>query len=116
MTQALEAAFKTAHPNNRFAVDAFNAGFTFEALLVCADGFKRAGTAAGPDLMAAIRATDIADHVMIGGPIKFDEKGQNNNIGSAVLQNRNRAPTVVLPATAALMSPVLPMPSWQGRS
>ena len=116
MTKALEAAFKAAHPNNRFAVDAFNVGFTFEALLVCADGFKRAGTATGPELMAAIKATNIADHVMIGGAIKFDDKGQNNSIGSAVLQNRNRTPNVVLPAEAALMAPVLPMPSWQGRS
>jgi branched-chain amino acid transport system substrate-binding protein len=116
MTQALEAAYKSAHPNNRFAVDAFNVGFTFEALLICADGFKRAGTAAGPDLMKAIRATDIADHVMIGGPIRFDDKGQNNNIGTAVMQNRGRAPTVVLPAAAATMPPVLPMPAWQGRA
>lgn len=116
MTQALAAAFKTAHPNHRFDVDCFNAGFTFEALLVAADGFKRAGSGAGPDLMAAIRATDIAEHVMIGGPIKFDEKGQNNNIGSAVIQNRNRTPTVVLPEAAASMAPVLPMPPWQGRT
>ena len=35
----------------------------------------------GPELMEAIRTTDIAEHVMIGGPIKFDDKGQNNNIG-----------------------------------
>jgi branched-chain amino acid transport system substrate-binding protein len=116
MTQALEAAFKTAHPSSRFAVDAFNVGFTFEALLIAADGFKRAGTAAGVDLMAAIRATDIADHVMIGGPLKFDDKGQNNNIGTAIMQNRNRTPTVVLPAAAATMAPVLPMPAWQGRA
>ncbi|MGZ8322786.1 MAG: hypothetical protein ACXW3N_06740, partial [Rhodoplanes sp.] len=59
--------------------------------------------------------TDIAEHVMIGGPIKFDDKGQNNNIGSAVIQNRNRTPTVVLPESAATMTPVLPMPPWQGR-
>jgi branched-chain amino acid transport system substrate-binding protein len=116
MTQALAAAFKPAHPNNRFEVDCFNVGFTFEALLVAADAFKRAGTANGPELMAAVRATDIAGHVMIGGPIKFDEKGQNNNIGSAVVQNRNRTPTVVLPPEVATMPPVLPMPPWQGRS
>lgn len=116
MTQALEAAFKPAHPKNRFAVDCFNVGFTFEALLVAANAFKRAGTANGPELMAAVRSTDIAEHVMIGGPIKFDEKGQNNNIGAAVVQNRNRTPTVVLPAAAATMTPVLPMPSWQGRT
>src|SRR6266852_2677055 len=34
MTHALEAAFKAANPNFRFAVDCFNVGFTFEALLV----------------------------------------------------------------------------------
>lgn len=116
ITQALEAAFKPAHPNFRFAVDGFNVGFTFEALLVAADGFKRAGSAAGPELMQAIRATSIAEHVMIGPPIRFDEKGQNPGIPSAVVQSRNRTPTVVLPAASATMTPVLPMPPWQGRS
>lgn len=116
MTEALAAAYKAAHPNNRFEVDCFNVGFTFEAMLIAADGFKRAGAANGPELMEAIRTTDIAEHVMIGGPIKFDDKGQNNNIGSAVIQNRNRTPTVVLPESAATMTPVLPMPPWQGRA
>src|SRR5712692_11187334 len=110
MAQALEKAFKPANPNYRFAVECFNVGFTFEALLVAADGFKRAGTTNGAELMKAIRATNIADHVMIGPAIKFDEKGQNVGIPSAVVQNRNRTPTVVLPATAATMAPVLPMP------
>ena len=116
MSQALEAAFKPAHPNFRFAVECFNVGFTFEALLVAADGFKRAGTTNGPELMRAIRATDIASHVLIGPPIRFDEKGQNIGIPSAAVQSRNRTPTVVLPASAATMAPVLPMPGWQQRS
>jgi len=116
MTKALEAAFAAVNPNNRFAADAFNAGFTFEAILIAADAFKRAGTANGPQLMAAIKATDIAEHVMIGGPIKFDEKGQNANIGSAAVQNRNRTPIVVLPADSSAAAPVLPMPGWQGRT
>jgi branched-chain amino acid transport system substrate-binding protein len=116
MTQALEAAFKPAHPNFRFAVDGFNVGFTFEALLIAADGFKRAGTATGPELMKAIRETHIAEHVMIGPPIRFDEKGQNPAIPSAVVQSRGRTPIVVLPAASASMTPVLPMPPWQGRS
>ncbi len=116
MTAALEASFKAANPNNRFAVDCFNAGFTFEAILVAADAFKRAGTTAGPQLMEAVRQTKIEKHVMIGGPIEFDAKGQNPNIGSAAVQNRNRTPTVVLPADVAAAAPVLPMPSWQGRS
>jgi branched-chain amino acid transport system substrate-binding protein len=116
MTQALADAYKAAHTGHRFEVDCFNVGFTFEALLVAADGVKRAGTSTGPELMAAIRAADITDHVMIGGPIKFDDKGQNNNIGSAVIQNRDRTPTVVLPDSVATMKPVLPMPPWQGRT
>jgi len=115
MSQALEAAFKPAYANFRFPVECFNVGFTFEALLVAADGFKRAGTANGAELMKAIRATDIASHVMIGPPIKFDDKGQNVGIPSAVVQSRNRTPTVVLPAAAATMAPVLPMPGWQRR-
>jgi branched-chain amino acid transport system substrate-binding protein len=116
MSQALEAAFKPAHPNFRFVVDSFNVGFTFEALLIAAAAFKRAGTAEGAPLMQAIRQTNIADHVMIGPAITFDDKGQNVGIPSACVQNRNRTPTVVLPAAAATMTPVLPEPSWSGRT
>ncbi|HEU5274897.1 MAG TPA: ABC transporter substrate-binding protein [Xanthobacteraceae bacterium] len=116
MLRALEAAYKPANPNFRFAVESFNVGFTFEALLVAADGFKRAGTADGPALMQAIRATELAEHIMIGPPIRFDTKGQNVGIPSAAIQNRGRAPAVVLPAALATMAPVLPMPGWQKRS
>jgi branched-chain amino acid transport system substrate-binding protein len=115
VTQALEASFKVANPSNRFAVDSFNAGFTFEALLIAADAFKRAGTTDGPKLMEAIKATKLEEHVMIGGPIAFDAKGQNTNIGSAAVQNQNKTPVVVFPSAVAAAAPVLPMPSWQGR-
>ncbi len=72
MTQALEASFKQANPSHRFAVDCFNAGFTFEALLIAADAFKRAGSTDGPTLMKAVKETKIDQHVIIGGPIAFD--------------------------------------------
>jgi branched-chain amino acid transport system substrate-binding protein len=65
--------------------------------------------------MQAIRETNLKDHVMIGGPIRIDEKGQNPGIPSACVQNRNRTPVVVLPAEVATMAPVLPQPPWQGR-
>ncbi|MFD2184098.1 ABC transporter substrate-binding protein [Rhodoplanes azumiensis] len=116
VTQALAAAYRTTHPSNRFEVDCFNAGFTFEAIMIAADAFKRAGTADGPTLMKAVKETKIAEHVMTGGPITFDEKGQNNNIQASVVQNRKRTPTVVLPPDVADAAPVLPMPPWQGRS
>lgn len=116
MTQALEAAYTPANTNFRFAVECFNVGFTFEALLVAAAAFKAAGTGNGVELMKAVRATNIADHVLIGPPIKFDDKGQNVGIPSAAVQNRNRTPTVTLPAEVATAAPVLPMPGWQGRT
>ncbi|HKM88314.1 MAG TPA: ABC transporter substrate-binding protein, partial [Xanthobacteraceae bacterium] len=116
MTQALEAAFKPANPNFRFPVECFNVGFTFEALLVAAAAFKKVGSADGTELMKAIRETNITDHVMIGPAIKFDAKGQNVGIPSAAVQNRDRTPTVTLPAEVATAAPVLPMPGWQNRS
>jgi branched-chain amino acid transport system substrate-binding protein len=116
MTQALEAAFKPANPKFRFPVECFNVGFTFEALLVAAAGFKNAGTAEGTELMKAIHATNLTDHVMIGPAIKFDEKGQNVGIPSAAVQNRDKTPTVTLPADVATKAPVLPIPGWQGRT
>jgi branched-chain amino acid transport system substrate-binding protein len=66
--------------------------------------------------MKAIRATNIKEHIMIGGPITFDDKGQNNNVPSAMVQNRKRTPTVVMPAEDATTAPVFPMPPWQGRT
>jgi branched-chain amino acid transport system substrate-binding protein len=116
MTQALAAAFQKEQPNLRFELECFNVGFTFEGLLVACDAFKRAGTTNGPDFMKALRETHLADHVMIGGPIQFDAKGQNTGIPSACLQNRDRTPTVTLPLELASMPPVLPMPPWQGRT
>jgi branched-chain amino acid transport system substrate-binding protein len=116
MTQALAAAFKTEQPSLRFELECFNVGFTFEGLLIACDAFKRAGTTNGPEFMKALRETNIADHAMIGGPIRFDEKGQNTAIPSACLQNRDRTPTVTLPTEVATMAPVLPMPPWQGRT
>ena len=115
MTQALEASFKATNPKNRFDLDGFNAGFTFEALLIAADAFKRAGSGDGETLMKAIKATNIKDHVMIGGPIVFNEKGDNPNIGSASIQNIGQKPTVVFPADVAVAKPILPFPAWQGR-
>ena len=116
MTQALEAAYTPANPTFRFAVECFNVGFTFEALLVAAAAYRTAGTASGVELMKAVRETKIANHVMIGPPLQFDDKGQNVGIPSAAVQNRNRTPTVTLPAEVATAAPVLPMPGWQGRT
>jgi len=53
---------------------------------------------------------------MLGGPIQFDAKGQNNGIASVGLQNRGGRAVVVLPRDAAEMAPVFPMPAWSERA
>ena len=49
--------------------------FTFEALLVAADAYKRAGSTDPKALADAIRTTNITDNVSIGPGIQFDAKG-----------------------------------------
>ena len=47
--------------------------------------------------MEALRKIKIDQHVMVGGPIQFDSKGQNVNIKATAVENLKRKPTVVLP-------------------
>ncbi len=112
MTEELRSRFVKAHPDETFEL---NIGFTVEAILVAADAHKRAGSTAPEALVAALRETDIKEHVMTGGPIRFDAEGQNVDIVSAAVQNRNGGPEVVLPADIATLQPVFPMPGWQTR-
>jgi branched-chain amino acid transport system substrate-binding protein len=109
------AAFRQAFPKEKLEMNALSAGFTFEALMVAADAHKRAGSTDKAALVEALRKTSIAEHLMIGGPIHFDAKGQNPSVASACVQNRNGLPTVVLPAEAAALKPVFPMPAWRQR-
>ncbi len=114
-SRAISAAFPKMFPNDSLPGHIFNIGFTFEAMMVAADAARRAGSTQGEALIAALRQTDIENRVMIGGPIRFDEKGQNLNVASAVLQNTNLRPTVVLPRDVAEAAPVFPVPGWGQR-
>jgi branched-chain amino acid transport system substrate-binding protein len=116
LARRLESTFRKRFPNDRYECHAFNVGFTFEAVLVAADAAKRAGTTDPKALLEALRRTDLPEHVMIGGPIRFDAKGQNDGIGSVTVQNRNQRPTVVLPKATAELDPVFPVPGWQRRT
>ena len=90
-----------------------NVGFTFEAILVAADAFKRAKTSDSKALVEAIRQTNITEKMTLGGPIKFNAKGQVEGIGSACVQNLKLLPTVVLPRAAATAKPVFPVPDYK---
>jgi branched-chain amino acid transport system substrate-binding protein len=93
-----------------------NAGFTFEGLLVAAHAWLTAKSTKPTDLMEALRKTKIDQHVIIGGPIQFDAKGQNVNIKASAVQNLKRKPTVVMPVESASAKLVFPMPGWNDKA
>jgi branched-chain amino acid transport system substrate-binding protein len=92
-----------------------NAVFAFEAVEIAADAIKRAKSNEPAAIHAALKTTDITDHISYGGPIRFDEKGQNNNIGVVMLQNQNGKPVVVSPADASEAKAVFPFVPFDKR-
>jgi branched-chain amino acid transport system substrate-binding protein len=112
ITHAFAAAFKKRFPKDEFAFHAINASYTFDALLIAADAFKRAKTTDRKALADAIRQTNIpaTDRVTFGGPIKFNAKGQVEGNASMVIQNLKGKPTVVLPKEYSEGKLVFPMP------
>jgi branched-chain amino acid transport system substrate-binding protein len=113
LTKTVEKAFLKQNPKDKLVFHGLNVGFTFEAILIAADAFKRAKSTDPKTLAEAIRQTNITNKMSLGGPIKFNEKGQVEGIGSACVQNLNLTPTVVLPANAATAKPVFPVPGYQ---
>ena len=112
MTQALEKRHAAKFPNDQLDI---NGGFTFEGLLVAAQAWLTAKSTKADALMDALRKTKIDQHVIIGGPIQFDAKGQNVKIKAAAVENLKRKPTVVLPLEAAAAQLVFPMPGWNDK-
>ncbi len=113
LTKVVDKAFLKQNPKDKLVFHGLNVGFTFEAILIAADAFKRAKSTDPKTLADAIRQTNIASKMMLGDPIKFNAKGQVEGIGSACLQNLNLTPTVVLPTSAATAKPVFPMPGYK---
>ena len=112
MTTVLEKHHAAKFPNDQIDIDA---GFTFEALLIAAHAWLAAKSTKPDALMEALRKTKIDEHVMVGGPIEFDAKGQNVNIRGTALQNLKRKPTVVLPAESSMAPLTFPEPGWNDK-
>ena len=90
-----------------------NVVYTYESILIAADAFKRAKSTDPKALAEAIRQTNITDRTVLGGPLKFNAKGQVEGNLSACTQNLNGEPRVVLPESAAEAKPVFPAPDYK---
>ena len=113
LTKVLDAELAKRHPGVNLNT---NHVFTFEALLVVADAFKRTGSTDPKTLADAIRATNITDNVSIGPGIQFDAKGQNDKVRQGAFQNRGSKLVTIAPAEAAEGKPEWPLPAYQSRS
>ncbi|TMJ77337.1 MAG: branched-chain amino acid ABC transporter [Alphaproteobacteria bacterium] len=112
LSKQLEAALAKAHPDVNLNT---NHIYTFEALLIAADAYKRAGSADPKGLADAIRTTDITNNVSIGPGIKFDAKGQNATLKNAAIQNRGGKLVTVAPKAAANAKAEWPMSAYDKR-
>jgi branched-chain amino acid transport system substrate-binding protein len=112
MSKVLEAALDKAVPGVNLNT---NHIFTFEALLIAADAYKRAGSTDPKALADAIRTTNITDNVSIGPGIAFNAKGQNDKVKDGAVQNRGGKIVTIAPASAANAKPEWPLKPYQSR-
>ena len=113
LSKALDAALAKVHPGVNVNI---NHVYTFEALLIAADAYKRAGSSNPQALADAIRATNITDNSSIGPGIQFDAKGQNDKILGGGIQNRNGKLITVAPGAASNGKPEWPLMPYNKRA
>jgi branched-chain amino acid transport system substrate-binding protein len=112
LAKTLEAAMAKKYPGLNLNT---NQVYTFEALLVAADAYKRAGTAEPKALAEAIRKTHITNNVSPGPGIMFNAKGQNDKLKDSAIQNRGGKTVTVAPKVAANAKVVWPYPPFDKR-
>src|SRR6204780_4699985 len=113
MTKILEAEFAKAFPDLNMNT---NHVYTFEALLIAADAYKRAGSTDPKALSDALHAPNITDNATTGPGIMFDAKGQNSGLKCGAVQNRGGKQVTVAPKEAANAKPEWPMKPYQDRA
>jgi branched-chain amino acid transport system substrate-binding protein len=113
LTKQLTIALAKSYPDINLNEKHF---YTFEALLIAADAFKRAGTADPKALVDAIKTTNITDNVSMGPGIQFNDKGQNDKLKCGAIQNRAGKFAIIGPKAQSDAKPELPMTPYQQRT
>jgi len=115
MTGIVEREFKKLFPKDQLYFHGTNAGYTYDAIMIAADAFRRAKTTDAKTLADAIRRTDIpvANRMSLGGPIKFNPKGQVEGNLSAAIQNQKGRPMVTLPVQFQESKVIFPSPDYK---
>jgi branched-chain amino acid transport system substrate-binding protein len=112
MYKQVNAEFSKKYPGKYIDT---NSGYAYLGVLVIADALERAKSTKPEDIVAALRKTYLKQDLMIGGAVTFDQRGDNVNADSAMVQIFEGSIKVVLPQKAAEAKYVYPMPKqlWE---
>jgi branched-chain amino acid transport system substrate-binding protein len=88
-----------------------NSGYSYDAVFVIADVLERAKVTEADAIVEALRKTNLTTGLMqYGGPIVFNELGDNPNAIPTMIQILGGKPVAVWPREAALQKFVFPRP------
>jgi branched-chain amino acid transport system substrate-binding protein len=89
-----------------------NSGYSYDGMFVIADVLERAASLDDPDaIVDAMRKTSFTSGLMqYGGPVAFNELGDNANAIPTMIQILSQKPVAVWPREAALQKFVFPRP------
>jgi branched-chain amino acid transport system substrate-binding protein len=89
-----------------------NSGYSYDGMFVIADILERAASLEDPDaIVDAMKKTNFGSGLMqYGGPVVFNELGDNPNAIPTMIQILSQKPVAVWPREAALQKLVFPRP------
>jgi branched-chain amino acid transport system substrate-binding protein len=88
-----------------------NSGYSYDAMMLIADVLERAKSTDPEAIVEALRKTNHTGALMqYGGPIQFNEIGDNPNAIPTMIQILGQKPVAVWPREAALQKFVFPRP------
>jgi branched-chain amino acid transport system substrate-binding protein len=88
-----------------------NSGYSYDAMFVMADVLERAKSTEADAVVEAIKKTNLTTGLMVyGGPIVFNELGDNPNAIPTMIQILGQKPVAVWPREAAMQKFVFPRP------
>ncbi|HUL37869.1 MAG TPA: ABC transporter substrate-binding protein [Thermodesulfobacteriota bacterium] len=107
MYKEVNAAFSKKYPGKYIDT---NSGYAYLGILVVADALERAKSTKPEDIVAALRKAYFKQDLMVGLAVAFDERGDNINADTAMIQTLGGSIKVVLPSKASEAKYVFPMP------
>lgn len=107
MYKEVNAAFSKKFPGKYIDT---NSGYAYLGVLVIADALERAKSTKPDDIVAALKKTYFKQDLMVGLAVAFDERGDNTNADTAMIQIIGQSIKVVLPEKAAEAKYIYPMP------